>query len=154
MLDQLIIRKATLNDLKALLRIEQGIINAERQYDKTIKPGQIRYYDLESMLQSPDVEIVVGEYKEEIIASGYARLQKSQPYLAHEQHAYMGFMYVHPDYRGRGVIQKIMDALKKWTAAQGLTEMRLEVYFNNESAIKAYEKLGFTKHIIEMRMAL
>jgi ribosomal protein S18 acetylase RimI-like enzyme len=32
--------------------------------------------------------------------------------------------------------------------------MRLDVYENNIAAIKAYEKAGFTKHMVEMRRGI
>ena len=38
--------------------------------------------------------------------------------------------------------------------SQNVTELRLDVYINNIAAIKAYEKAGFTSHMIEMRMSL
>lgn len=42
--------------------------------------------------------------------------------------------------------------IKKNGRQEGVTELRLEVYCLNESAIKAYEKIGFKRHMIEMRM--
>jgi ribosomal protein S18 acetylase RimI-like enzyme len=53
-----------------------------------------------------------------------------------------------------GVSKRILDTLKTWSLAQHITEMRLEVYSNNLAAIKAYEKAGFVKHMLEMRMGL
>ncbi len=50
--------------------------------------------------------------------------------------------------------KKIIETLKKWSIAQNITELRLEVYHDNIAAIKAYEKIGFTKHMIQMRMGL
>jgi hypothetical protein len=32
--------------------------------------------------------------------------------------------------------------------------MRLDVYYGNTDAIKAYEKAGFVKHMVEMRVGL
>jgi ribosomal protein S18 acetylase RimI-like enzyme len=104
------------------------------------------------MIVAPHIELVVAEFDNKIIGSGYARLENSKHYLQHSKHAYLGFMYVDPNYRGKGVNQKIIEALKNWTVLQNVTEMRLDVYFNNDIAIKAYEKAGFTKHMIEMRM--
>lgn len=153
-MDHLIIRKATLEDLDILLRLEQGVINAERPFDRTLKTGPNNYYDIEEMIASSSVEIVVAELDHEIIGSGFARLESSKPYLKHRYHAYLGFMYVVPDHRGNGVNKKIIEALKQWAISQNVTEMRLDVYSNNLSAIKAYEKAGFTKHMIEMRMGL
>ncbi|MGB3077576.1 MAG: GNAT family N-acetyltransferase, partial [Saprospiraceae bacterium] len=150
----LVVRKATPADLDTLLRFEQGVINAERPYDQTLRNGTINYYDLIGMITDPDVEIVVAELEKEIIASGYARIQKSKPYLRHSVYAYLGFMFVMEEHRGKGVNSLILDALKKWTINRGISEMRLEVYDDNLSAIKAYEKAGFKKHMIEMRMEI
>lgn len=47
-----------------------------------------------------------------------------------------------------------MDVLKDWAAAQNIKEFRLEVYCANVSAIKAYEKVGFSKYFLEMRYNL
>jgi ribosomal protein S18 acetylase RimI-like enzyme len=63
-------------------------------------------------------------------------------------------MYVKPAFRGQGINKKIIEALKQWAVSKGLTEMRLEVYMGNTAAIKAYDKVGFTSHLLEMRMGL
>ncbi len=151
-MQNIVIRKATKEDLDTLLRFEQGVIHAERPYDQTLRNGTINYYDLAEMITDPDVEVVVAELDKKIIASGYARIQKSKPYLRHSTYAYMGFMFVVEGHRGKGIINLILEALKKWTASKGITEMRLEVYNDNIAAVKAYEKAGFKKHMIEMRM--
>jgi GNAT superfamily N-acetyltransferase len=87
-----------------------------------------------------------------VIASGYALIKTARPYLNHEEYAYLGFMYTHPDYRGKGVNQLVVEELKKWASTKGMKEIRLTVYDDNIPAIKAYERVGFKKHIIEMRL--
>ena len=52
------------------------------------------------MLGDAEVEIVVAEYENEIIASGFARIEDAKPYVKHVQYAYFDFMYVLPLYRG------------------------------------------------------
>lgn len=153
-MDTINIRKATHEDLEQLLIFEQGVIAAERPFDTTLKPDPINYYDLKTMLTASHVHLVVAELDSKIIASGYARIEESKAYVKHEQYAYLGFMYVLPEHRGKGINKLIIDELKTWTASQGLTEIRLDVYYENESAIKAYEKIGFKKHMIEMRFNL
>jgi ribosomal protein S18 acetylase RimI-like enzyme len=37
---------------------------------------------------------------------------------------------------------------------KSVTELRLEVYSDNFAAVGAYERAGFSKHIIEMRLRL
>ena len=148
------IRKATLNDLDILLSFEQGIVQAERPFDLTLKEGEIHYYDLASMISAPHIYVVVAEYGAEIVGSGYARIEDSKIYLKHPKHAYLGFMYVKPEYRGKGINNMVVETLKQWSIAQGITEMRLEVYNSNLPAIKAYERAGFSANLLQMRMGL
>jgi ribosomal protein S18 acetylase RimI-like enzyme len=148
------IRKASLLDLGQLLVFEQDLIKTERPFDPTLKPDPLNYYDLKTMLTSPLAEVVVAETDNKIIASGYARIDRSKPFLNHSTHAYLGFMYVLPEYRGQGINKQIIDALKNWAAIQNITEFSLEVYYDNISAIKAYEKIGFSRYILEMRYNL
>lgn len=153
-MEQIKIRKATPNDLEQLLIFEQSIIETELPFDSTLKREPTNYYDLEQMLTASNVEVVVAEINDKIIGSGYARIEISKLYNQHTQHAYLGFMYVVPEYRGRGVNKKVIDALKKFAALQNVTELRLEVYHENISAIRAYEKIGFSKLMILMRLGL
>lgn len=153
-MEEITIRKATHSDLDTLRRFEQGVINAERPFDPTLKAGHINYYDLEFMIDAPHIELLVAEIKGEVVGSGYARIESAEPFLAHRQHAYLGFMYVEPKHRGKGINKIIVAALKEWSLSQNITELRLEVYYNNIPALSAYEKAGFTKHMIEMRMGL
>ena len=153
-MEKVIIRKATMNDLDTLLVFEQGVINAERPFDLTLKKEHTHYYDIEKMIKAPDVELVVAELDAEIIACGYARIENAKSYLQHQQHAYLGFMYVVPAHRGKGINKMIIDALTTWAAAENITELRLDVYQENEAAIKAYERVGFAKHMVAMRKGL
>ena len=50
---------------------------------------------------------------------------------------------VHPDYRGQGIAQKLMDALMLAGKARGVKEYTLEVRVSNASAIHVYETHGF-----------
>lgn len=148
------IRKAKLEDLSILLEFEQGIITAERPYDPTLKEDKIHYYDIEKMILAHDVEVLVAEIDTIIVGSGYARIAVAKPYLNHKNYAYLGFMFTDLKYRGKGVNSKIIQALKNWCLSLDINELRLDVYNDNPSAIKAYEKAGFKKHLINMRLGL
>jgi len=147
------IRTATLEDLPVLLAFEQEIIKAERPFDITIKEDPVSYYDLGQMIQDSKAHVVVAELDGKIVASGYAIPKKARHYLDHEWYAYLGFMYTDENYRGRGINALVVEALKQWSVENGFKEIRLTVYSDNLPAIKAYEKVGFKKHIIEMRLA-
>ncbi|MBL7839746.1 MAG: GNAT family N-acetyltransferase [Cyclobacteriaceae bacterium] len=145
------IRQATPSDKPILLQFEQGVIEAERPYDPTLTRENTIYYDIDEMIRAPHIELLVAEVNGKLAGCGYARIESSKQYLQHRQHAYLGFMYVTPEHRGKGINQKIIEALKDWAVGQGVHELRLEVYVQNESAIKAYEKIGFVRHMYEMR---
>jgi ribosomal protein S18 acetylase RimI-like enzyme len=149
---QITIRQAVMSDLDVLLGFEQAVVEAERPFDPTLKSEGARYYDIEELISAPHAEILVAEVAGQIIGSGYAQIKKPEAYLKHKQYAYLGFMYVVPEYRGRGVNKIIIDALVKWSHEQNVPEVRLEVYARNAAAIRAYEKVGFVAHQLEMRL--
>ena len=154
-MDQVIVRRADLDDLEQLLTFEQAMIEAERPFDETIRRGDdVHYYDLEALISSPEAEVLVAELGSEIVGSGYARLEASEAYLEHDKHSYLGFMYVVPEHRGKGVIRMIITALEAWSLSQGVREMQLEVYADNAAARKAYEKSGYGGLLITMRKDL
>ncbi|MEM6472410.1 MAG: GNAT family N-acetyltransferase [Planctomycetota bacterium] len=144
-------RTATRNDLPTLLGFEQGIIVAERPYDSTLKPDPISYYDLAELIAGADSEVAVAVLDGVIVGSGSAQKKPSRHYTQPEFHAHLGFMFVLPEYRGKGVNHLILDHLFSWARRQGLPEIRLTVYPDNEPAVKAYTKAGFAPHILEMR---
>lgn len=147
------VRTATIDDLQVLRQFEQGVVEAERPFDPTIAKDSIRYYDLEELIKSEEAELVVVENGTEIIGSGYAKIKKARHYLDHETYAYLGFMYTKPEYRGKGVNGVVIQSLIKWSNEIGIKEIRLDVYDENIGAIKAYEKIGFKKHMIAMRIS-
>lgn len=149
-----IVRLATKNDLVTLNTFMDGLVEAERPMDVTIKDGKVIYYDLEGFILSEDAVLYVAELNGELVASGYAKIKKDRIYLKHEAHSYLGFMYVPEKHRGNGYNKLIIDALLAWSKTRNINEIRLDVYETNPSAIKAYEKTGFKKHLIQMRLDL
>ncbi len=147
------IRDAIAADLKVLLRFEQELIKAERPFDSTIAKDPVSYYDIGAYIEDTTVKVLVAEADGQIVASGYALKKRARHYLNHEWYGYLGFMYTLPEYRGKGINQQITNNLIAWCRQNGLQEIRLTVYEDNQSALRAYEKSGFTKHIAEMRLS-
>lgn len=151
-MENVLIRDAVLTDLPILLSFEQELIKAERPFDPTIAEDPVSYYSIEDYIKNDDVKLVIAEVDGVLVSSGYALRKQARPYLNHKDYGYLGFMYTVPAYRGNAINKNIVDELIKWCHNQGLKEVRLTVYDDNSSALKAYEKAGFQKHICEMRM--
>lgn len=146
------VRKATKEDLPILDTFMDALVDAERPMDSTIKSGKVIYYDLENFIINENAVLYVVELNNELVASGYAKIKSNKSYLKHDKHAYLGFMFVPENHRGNGYNKLIVNALLAWSKAKNISEIRLEVYNSNPSAIRAYEKVGFKKHMIEMRL--
>jgi len=151
----MIIRAATINDLSILLDFEQKIIEAEQPMDPTLKQKEkINYYSIEDYIKSDHTEVVVAEIDNLIVGSGYGQIRNRKKFFIQKQLGYIGFMYVKPEHRGQGISQAIIKHICNWFSSKNLEEIRLTVYDQNPRAIRAYEKVGFKKHFIEMRLNL
>lgn len=151
-MENILIRKAELADLPILLEFEQQLIMAERPLDPTFTPDKFSYYDLENMIQDDQTEVLVADMDGRVVASGHVRIRQGEAYNQFDRYAFFGFMYSDPAYRGRGLNKLIMDELIRWSHARGLKEIRLQVYDDNAPAVRAYEKVGFKKHLTTMRL--
>jgi len=146
------IREANLNDLKTLLAFEQGVIEAERPLDPYLSKDKIFYYNIPELIVSDKANLLLAVSNNELVASGYLRIENSKTYHKNPQHGYLGFIYVKPTFRGKKISSLILDSLKEWAKDKNLKELRLDVYSNNIGAVKAYERFGFTKSLVNMRM--
>jgi len=68
--------------------------------------------------------------------------------VSHRGHLGMG---VHPDYRGRGLGTRLLQACIAKAWAKGLTRVELESRADNLAAIHLYRKLGFTQETVKAR---
>ncbi len=152
-MNDLTIRNAVQVDLPLLKEFEQDIIATERPLNDCLKSEYIRYYDIGALIDSDRACVIVAEDNGAIVGSGYARIKESKAHLQHNLHAYLGFMYVVPSYRGQGINQLVIQALIKWGKAQGMQDFYLDAYADNFPALKAYEKLGFKASLIEMKLS-
>lgn len=148
------IRLAQPDDLPILREFEQGVIEEERPCNDSIKKSNVIYYDLDDLLSDPNTSLQLVEHDGRVVGCGYVQLRPSEAAFVHDRHAYMGFMYVEPGARGQGVNKMIIESLISWSRDQGVSDFYLDVYTENGAAIRAYEKVGFTPVLVEMKLNL
>lgn len=146
------IRTANLDDLETLLEFEQGVIETEKPLDPFLGEGKLHYYNIPELITANYIHLIVAVSNNELVGSGYIRIEKSKHYQKNPMHGYIGFMYVKPNFRGKRISSLILEALKAWAEEKNLNELRLDVYSNNPSAIKSYERFGFIKSLVNMRI--
>ncbi len=148
------IRKATTEDLPVLLELEQGIIDSERPYDPYIRDDDVIYYDIHKLITGSDSIVAVVETDDRIVGCGYAQVRNSKACLTHDQHCYLGFIYLLPEYRGKSIGQEILSFLKSWGVEKGLQHFQLGVYSDIRGALRAYEKIGFKSISVVMELVV
>ena len=74
-LDSILIRDAVIDDLSQLLEFEQKLIAYERDFDPNLKAGEIHYYDIKKYILDPEIKVVVAEYEQLVIGSGYGLIK-------------------------------------------------------------------------------
>lgn len=149
------IRIATIDDLDELLEFEQKLIAHERPHDLTIKQsGHITYYDLPEIIKSENSEVFVAEINGEMVGTGYGIIEDNKSKYIEPKHGYIGFIVVKDEYRRQGIADKILKHLFKYFKENGVYEAMLRVYDTNEGAFRLYEKLGFQKALVEMKINL
>lgn len=145
------IRKATLNDLDVLLNFEQQLIDVERPMDPSLEQKKkINYFDIPEFITSDTAEMYVAIVDNKIVGCGYGLIKQNKSKFAQKKQGYIGFIFVKEEYRGKGVNKCIFEAIFNWFKTKGIIEVRLSVYEKNPRAIKAYEKIGFKKNLVEM----
>ncbi|HWH30215.1 MAG TPA: GNAT family N-acetyltransferase [Mycobacteriales bacterium] len=58
--------------------------------------------------------------------------------------AWLVGVHVAPDLRGRGLLERLVDAVSDWARGEGAPALHLEVHEANGRAQAAYRRLGFT----------
>jgi GNAT superfamily N-acetyltransferase len=153
-MNNIVIRAAVQSNLPILKGFEQGIIATERPLNDSLKTDDICYYDIGALIDADNSVVMVADDNGQVVGSGYARIKESKAHLVHDLHAYLGFMYVAPSHRGRGINQLIIQSLINWGKSQGMQNFDLDAYAQNHSAIRAYQKLGFNSSLIEMKLSI
>jgi ribosomal protein S18 acetylase RimI-like enzyme len=146
------IRFANLKDLETLLTFEQGVVAAEKPLDTFLGTGKLTYYDIPELITDENTHFIVALSNEELVGSGYIKIENSNSYHKNSKHGYIGFIFVKPSFRGKKISSLILESLKNWAKEKDLKELRLDVYSNNYNAIKSYDSFGFTKSLVNMRI--
>ncbi|WP_158967875.1 GNAT family N-acetyltransferase [Paraglaciecola sp. L3A3] len=153
-MSDIVIRTAVEADLPLLKGFEQKIIATERPFNECLKAETFCYYDLAALMDSASSTVMVAELAGEVIASGYGRVRESKRHLTHDQHIYLGCMYVTEEHRGKGINQLVIRSLINWGKERGFTDFYLEAYAQNEAATRSYKKLGFEPSLVELKLCL
>lgn len=59
------------------------------------------------------------------------------------KYCHINFIYVIPEYRGKGLGKYLIDKIEEAASVQNCTEIKLDVTISNDSAVNLYREQGF-----------
>ena len=144
----IVFKKATLNNLVDIQRLNAKLFQNQYEYDKDLvldwplsNEGQKYFKNLienEIVYIAYDNDIIVG-----YIAGSY---DKGIPYLTRKV-AEVDNMYVNDEYRGQNIGSKLVNIFKDECNKKDIFSYDVSVYWENEKGIKFYERNGFERKL-------
>lgn len=149
------IRKATIEDLKEVDRLQQQVVIHEKKFNKFTRPeGIVRYNtveDIKKLLSSEDAFVLLIEIHGELIGTCYGCIKKVDgDWSKHTHTGWIHSVYVDTNHRNQHLGKRMLEELIKWFKEKEVKDIRLEVYPNNLPAVKLYEQLGFKTYLLHM----
>ena len=144
------IRKATERDIPAINKLLHQVLEVHYNGRPDIfKSGTAKYSDekLSALLKTPTAPIFVAVDEKDRVM-GYAfcqyRVIKDSPFIQDVKYCYIDDICVDKNLRKQGIGRQLYEYVKTQAPKDGCTEIRLNVWCLNESAIRFYQKLGLT----------
>ena len=147
------LRKAELNDIENLLRLQKHIIDHERSFDAAIRKDAIYYPEakLKELVLSDEARVAVIEVDDQLMGCGFGTIVDSSGWDAYDKKGYIGMVYVDSSLRGQGFGKKILEDLINWFSKKEILDVQLNIYPDNTQARELYKKFGFSEHLLYMR---
>ena len=146
-------RLATRTDLPAIVRLlAEDDLGAQRERFKSPLPGAY-YAAFEAIDADPNNELVVAELDGEIIGTLQLMFLPSLSYQGGTR-AQVESVRVAGEYRGQGIGADMMKWALERARQRGCHMMQLTSHKSRTDAHRFYEKLGFTKSHLGMKINL
>jgi GNAT superfamily N-acetyltransferase len=134
------IRKATSADLKSLV---QFAVAEAKEAEGVKKDAERVRQGIATALNDESIAMYWVLEKNNIGVIGNASTVKEWSDLNSGYYWWIQSMYILPEFRGKGYMERLIQALKDAARSEGALELRLYVHKNNAQAISAYQKVGF-----------
>lgn len=154
-MDNLIIRKATVNDLEDILLLSDGLTLADLPYDKEVDVNwahtEIGRKFYEDKINEVNGVCMVAEFNKKLV--GYmVAWKKDVASYRKVTVAELGNIFVKEEYRSKGVGKKLMEAFKDWAKQLKVDKVAVNVFALNEKGIAFYKREGFLPQDLTLEM--
>lgn len=144
---ELRLRRAGPDDLPAVLELRFALLREHADnplYGRLRRDARQRAERLYAAQLAAEHELtVLAEWQGSVVGILRCMVGHGSPLMLPERYGYIASVYVRPPYRRRGVLRALLAAAEEWSAAQGLTELRLHNAVDSVLANTSWEALGF-----------
>jgi len=149
-----VIRKATLKDIKLLDNFQQELGEYERKFGHLSKKGHLHYFsekELKKIFRSGAVFIAYD--KEKPIGCIAAEIENvTGNWCKYKKRGMIHLLFVKQRYRRKGVGSKLITNALSYLKAKKLKWIGIRALSKNKQAMKLYERFGFKELQLEMKL--
>ena len=155
-MDNLLIKKATLEDLKTIQNLNNQLFELEKEnYDSTLvsnwpltNEGKLYFEDLIN-----NQYVIVAILNDEIVGYLAGTINEKGSY-EEIQYGEINNMLVKDECRGYGIGKKLINNFKDYCRENNIYNVKVEASAKNENAINFYKKNGFEEFNITLTMSI
>lgn len=123
---------------------------APREWDASHRYSKQMLQKVESRLNGSDGSInfveLVCNVVDDIVAFHWVQAKPKED----RPHAQVVGLWVHPEHRKQGVASKLKKRGEDWCLAQGITELRTNVFTANQTMVELNQRLGYEVVMVGM----
>ncbi|HEX6030652.1 MAG TPA: GNAT family N-acetyltransferase [Tepidiformaceae bacterium] len=148
----IVIRPAVPADAPALYRSWQELRKHNASVDRRIVPAPVSEREftagLEELLTRPSSAVFVADGDGRVVGFIRAGIEANLPDRLPEQHVSIGYLFVEPSVRRRGLGRRLFEAVCEWAGRQdGASHFEMTVLNADEDAERFWRSLGFSPFI-------
>lgn len=153
---EIIIRRATLEDLEAVLDLWQEMMDYHARLDRRFQPAEDGRDHFREVVQEWMVDdtwhVLVAEVGGEVIGYVIGRVAENPPVFDMRYFGYVTDICVAADWRRMGVGRRLFLALCDWFRRRGLTVIQLNAAAFNPVSQAFWREMGFRDFLERMWM--
>ena len=156
MKNNFIIRKATVKDLKGVLRLSLELFRKEyREFDKTLDPNWLlregaKFFRKRITKRNSFVEVV--EHEKRIVGYLAGGITKRAPARRKLKYADLGSIFIEKKFRNKGLGRILVRDFINWCRKNNVNYVSVKPSAKNKVGVNFYRKCGFED--LELKLAI
>lgn len=151
------IRRATIEDLSALVEFAVKLIRQHQVYDadrfNAFEPLDKKYAEFfPEQLENKQAAILIAELEKQIVGYAFLKIEEESFLDVRTATVWLHDIYIDEAARGQNVGRRLLDAAVEAAHDLGSSSLMLSVAPQNEAANKLFKAYGFRPTLTEMRL--